>query len=157
MIKRNRNRLTAIVVAFALFGFAVAAIAGGVVKKHNHHGGHSKVSKAEFKKDGNHALEKNGKHAVSVDTKNGKITKFHAKHDTKGEVAVKKYKSHKKMAMLDNDANASEGIPTQQVDEGTVWIAYAYVDDDGNEEYYWYEAEEIFDGDTGAVDYVPLS
>ena len=147
--------------SFAVVILAVCCLVAGVfaatVKKHNHHGGHSKVSKAEFKKDGNHPLEKNGKHAVSVDTKNGKITKFHAKHDTKGEVAVKKYKSHKKMAMLDNDADASEGVPTQQVDEGTVWIAYAYVDDDGNEEYYWYEAEEIYDGDTGAVDYVPLS
>jgi hypothetical protein len=154
LIPKRRVSLAVVVLAVCCF---VAGAYATAVKKHDHHGGHSKVSKAEFKKDGNHPIEKNGKHAVSVDTKNGKITKFHAKHDTKGEVAIKKYKSHKKMAMLDNDADASEGVPTQQVDEGTVWIAYAYVDDDGNEEYYWYEAEEIYDGDTGAVDYVPLS
>jgi|HubBroStandDraft_6_1064221.scaffolds.fasta_scaffold119477_2 hypothetical protein len=151
-----KRRLTSVLAVLAVCCLIAGAIAAPV-KKHNHHGGHTKVSKAEFKKDGNHPLEKNGKHAVSVDTKNGKITKFHAKHDTKGEVAVKKYKSHKKMAMLDNDSDPSEGVPTQQVDEGTVWIAYAYVDDDGNEEYYWYEAEEIYDADSGAVDYVPLS
>jgi hypothetical protein len=156
MSPNHKRRLSVAVVILAVCCLVAGAYAT-VVKKHDHHGGHAKVSKAEFKKDGNHPIEKNGKHSVSVDTKNGKITKFHAKHDTKGEVAIKKYKSHKKMAMLDNDANASEGVPTQQVDEGTVWIAYAYVDDDGNEEYYWYEAEEIYDGDTGAVDYVPLS
>jgi hypothetical protein len=40
---------------------------------------------------------------------------------------------------------------------GTVYIGYSYVDDDGNEEIYWFPAEEIVDGDTGAVEYVPLS
>jgi hypothetical protein len=155
MIPSHKRRISFAVVAVAVCCLIAGAFAAAPVKKHDHHGGHSKVSKAEFKKDGNHPLEKNGKHAVSVDTKNGKITKFHAKHDTKGEVAVKKYRSHKKMAEL--EGNASDGIPAQQVDEGTVWVAYAYVDDDGNEEYYWYEAEEIYDGDTGCVDYVPLS
>jgi hypothetical protein len=151
---QTKRRLSFALAILATLCFAVVAFAAAV-KKHNHHGGHEKVAKAEFKKDGSHSLGKNGKHSVSVDTKNGKITKFHAKHDTKGEVAVKKYKSHKKMAFLEGDS--TEGTPAQQVDEGTVWVAYAYVDDDGNEEYYWYEAEEIYDADTGATDYVPLS
>jgi hypothetical protein len=154
MINVNKKRLTLAVAILAVLCFVAAAVAANV-KKHNHHGGHDKVSKTDLKKDGNHSIGKVGKHSVSIDTKGGKITKFHAKHDTKGEVAVKKYRSHKKMAEL--EGNASDGIPAQQVDEGTVWVAYAYVDDDGNEEYYWYEAEEIYDGDTGCVDYVPLS
>ena len=152
-IKRRLTLGLALLAMLSFIGFAVAKTAA--VKTHNHHGGHEKVSKEEHKKDGNHTIGKVGKHTVSVDTKGGKITKFHAKHETKGEVAVKKYKSHKKMAFLDGDS--TDGVPAQQVDEGTVWIAYAYVDDEGNEEYYWYEAEEIYDGDTGAIDYVPLS
>jgi hypothetical protein len=154
MINVNKKRLTLAVAILGVLCLVAAAVAANV-KAHNHHGGHDKVSKADMKKDGSHSLGKVGKHSVSIDTKGGKITKFHAKHDTKGEVAVKKYRSHKKMAQL--DGNASDGIPAQQVDEGTVWVAYAYVDDDGNEEYYWYAAEEIYDGDTGCVDYVPLS
>jgi hypothetical protein len=154
-MKMIQRRLTHVVAFLAVLCVASFAIAGAV-KKQNHHGGHEKVSKADLKKDGNHSIGKVGKHSVSIDTKGGKITKFHAKHDTKGEVAVKKYKSHKKVAELDGFEN-NDGQPAQQVDEGTVWVAYAYVDDDGNEEYYWYEAEEIYDADSGAVDYVPLS
>jgi hypothetical protein len=48
-------------------------------------------------------------------------------------------------------------VLTQDMDMGTVYIGYSYVDDDGNEEIYWFPAEEILDGDTGAVEYVPLS
>jgi hypothetical protein len=33
----------------------------------------------------------------------------------------------------------------------------SYIDDDGNEEIYWFPAEEVVDGDTGGVEYVPLS
>ncbi len=39
---------------------------------------------------------------------------------------------------------------------GTVWIGYAYIDDYGYEEIYWYPYEMIYDGNTGAVEYVPL-
>jgi len=149
-----KHRLTFAVGIFAVLCWVSAAIAGPV-KKHNHHSGHA-LAADKMKQEGNHVLEKRGKHTVSVDIKKGKIAGFHAKHDTKGEVAVKKYKSHKKMAMIDGDA--SDSVPAQGgTDMGTVWIAYAYVDEDGNEEYYWYPAEEIYDGDTGAVDYIPLS
>jgi hypothetical protein len=33
----------------------------------------------------------------------------------------------------------------------------SYVDDEGNEEIYWFPVEEIYDGDTGAVEYVPIN
>jgi hypothetical protein len=45
----------------------------------------------------------------------------------------------------------------QDTDMGTVYIGYSYIDDDGNEEIYWFPAEEIVDGDTGAVEYIPLN
>jgi hypothetical protein len=51
---------------------------------------------------------------------------------------------------------ASFALP-QDMDMGTVYIGYSYIDDDGNEEIYWFPAEEIVDGDTGAVEYIPLS
>jgi hypothetical protein len=141
------------ILVVAMFGLVMTAWAGGKVKKHNHHSGHDLAS-AKMKKDGTHQLHKNGKHSVSADVKNGKIAGFHVKHDTKGDVAVKKYKSKKKMASLEGSSDVQ---PADTIDAGTVWIAYAYVDDDGNEEYYWFPYEEILDGDTGAVDYVPLS
>jgi hypothetical protein len=153
MILGNRKRLTAIVVTFALFGFAVAAIAGGVVKKHNHHSGHELVA-SKLKTEGTHQIDRKGKHTVSAEVKKGKIAGIHVKHDTKGDVAVKKYKTHKKMASLEGAPSETQPADT---DMGEVYIGYAYVDDDGNEEYYWFPYEEILDGDTGAVEYVPLS
>jgi hypothetical protein len=146
-----------------MVGLAAIATAAKV-KKHNHHGGHDLVA-AKLKTDGTHQIHKNGKHTVSATVKGGKIAGFHVKHDTKGDVAVKKYKSKKKMAWLDGqpsetqpaDVGANGAQPLDSVDMGTVWIAYAYVDEDGNEEYYWFPYDEIYDGDTGAVEYVPLS
>lgn len=151
MIKKRR---LAVLVMFAVAMFAVVAFAGGKVKKHNHHSGHSMVA-SKLKTDGTHQIHKNGKHTVTADVKGGKIAGFHVKHDTKGDVAVKKYKTHKKMALI--DVPGPDVIQTADTDMGTVWIGYAFVDDDGNEEYYWFPYEEILDGDTGAVDYVPLS
>jgi hypothetical protein len=38
---------------------------------------------------------------------------------------------------------------------GTVWIGYAYVDEYGDEEIYWFPYDLILDGDTGAIEYIP--
>jgi hypothetical protein len=145
------GRVAALSALLVMFLFTAGAMAK--VVKHNHNSGSSKAAAHLKKADGNYALEKKGKHSVSLDVKNHKVAGMKVKHDTKGDVAVKKYKSNKKMAEL--DGAPSEGTPAQ-ADMGTVWIAYAYVDDDGNEEYYWYQAEEILDP-SGAIDYVPLS
>ena len=48
-------------------------------------------------------------------------------------------------------------VPAQMEDMGTVYIGYAYIDDDGNEEIYWFPYDMIVDGDTGAVEYVAES
>lgn len=45
----------------------------------------------------------------------------------------------------------------QDQDLGTVYIRYSCIDDDRNEEIYWFPEEMILDGDTGAVEYVPES
>ncbi len=150
----NGKRRLAVLVMFAVAMMAVVAFAAGKVKKHHHHSGHAMLG-AKLKTNGTHQIHKNGKHTVSAEVKNGKVAAIHVKHDTKGDVPVKKYKTNKKMALIDTPP--SEAQPADTIDNGTVWIGYAYVDDEGNEEYYWFPYEEILDGDTGAVEYVPLS
>ncbi len=153
----NRNRvLAAIVIVFSLLAIGNVAFAV-VAKKQNHHDGHRLVA-AKLKADGHHDIEKKGHYTASVESKGGKISAFHVAHDTKGQIAVKKYKTHKKMVQATGAhlTYAAFALP-QDTDLGTVEIGYSYVDDDGNEEIYWFPAEEILDGDTGAVEYVPLS
>ncbi len=153
----SMRRLTMVVITFAMFLLAAVAFAAGPVKKHEHKSGHALLG-ANLKTDGTKQIERHGKHSVSADVKGGKIAGFHVQHDTKGSVPVKKYKTHRKMALLDGARSDSAPVDTQlQADLGTEWVAYAYVDDDGNEEYYWFAYEEILDGDTGAIDYVPLN
>jgi len=38
---------------------------------------------------------------------------------------------------------------------GREWIGYSYVDDYGYEEIYWFPYDVIYDGDTGAIEWVP--
>lgn len=151
----NRNRVLAAAVigllAIGNMAFAVAA------KKQNHHDGHQLVA-AKLKADGHHDLEKKGHYTASVESKRGKIAAFHVVHDTKGNIPVKKYKTNKKMVQATGShlTYAAFALP-QDTDMGTVEIGYSYIDDNGNEEIYWFPAEEILDGDTGAVEYVPLN
>jgi hypothetical protein len=137
--------------AIANLAFAVAA------KKQNHHDGHRMVA-AKIKTDGHHNIDRKGHYTASVDSKGGKIAAFHVVHDTKGAIPVKKYKTNRKMVQATGShfTYAALALP-QDTDMGTVEIGYSYVDDYGNEEIYWFPAEEILDGDTGAVDYVPLN
>lgn len=69
--------------------------------KANHHDG-GKLVGAKLKTNGKHALHKKGPHSVSLDVKNGKIAGMRVKHDAKGELPVRKYKTKKKMAQADN-------------------------------------------------------
>jgi hypothetical protein len=153
----NRNRvLAAIVTMCSLLAIGNVAFAAAA-KKQNHHDGHRLVA-AKLKTDGHHDIEKRGHYTASVESKGGKIAAFHVVHDTKGAIPVKKYKTNKKMVQATGShlTYASFTLP-QDTDMGTVYIGYSYIDDDGNEEIYWFPAEEVVDGDTGAVEYVPLS
>jgi hypothetical protein len=154
-MKMNRV-LAAVVIMVSLLAIGDVAFAVAA-KKQNHHDGHQLVA-AKLKTDGHHAIEKRGHYTASVESKGGKIAAFHVVHDTKGAIPVKKYKTNKKMAQATGShlTYASFAL-TQDTDMGTVEIGYSYIDDDGNEEIYWFPAEEIVDGDTGAVEYVPLS
>ena len=153
----NMNRvLAAIVIVFSLFAIGIFAFAAAA-KKQNHHDGRQLVA-AKLKTDGHHDIDKKGHYSASVESKGGKIAAFHVVHDTKGQISVKKYKTNKKMVQATGAhlTYASFAL-AQYTDMGTVYIGYSYIDDDGNEEIYWFPEEEILDGDTGAVEYVPLS
>jgi hypothetical protein len=152
----GRLSVFTLVAAFALSIGANAALAVPVKAQH-HHDAKGLVSD-KLKTDGHHDIDRKGKYTTSVDVKGGKIAALHVKHSEKGNIAVRKYKTHKKMARNDGAHLMYASLRTAQMqDLGTEYVGYSYVDDEGNEEIYWFPVEEIYDGDTGAVEYVPLS
>ena len=120
--------------------------------KHKHKNGKDVLGE-KIKTNGKHKIAQNGAHAITVDVKDGKIMAFKVKHDKKGDVAVKKYKTSKKMAALDTPQSPFVRV---QYNVGTTWIGYSYIDDWGDEEIYWYPYDMIWDADTGAVEYVAV-
>jgi hypothetical protein len=153
---KSHRILSAAVVTLTLFAIGGVAFAVAA-KRQNHHDG-AKLVAAKLKTDGHHDIDKKGHYTASVESKGGKIAAFHVVHDTKGNIPVKKYKTNKKMVQARDShlTYAAFALP-QGEDMGTVEIGYSYIDDDGNEEIYWFPAEEILDPDTGAVEYVPLN
>jgi hypothetical protein len=154
-MKLNRA-LPAIVTVLSMLTIGSVAVKAAA-KKQNHHDGKRLVA-AKIKTDGHHDIDKKGHYTASVESKGGKIAAFHVVHDTKGDIPVKKYKTNKKMVQAKGShlTYASFALP-QEMDMGTVYIGYSYIDDYGNEEIYWFPAEMIEDPDTGAVEYVPLN
>jgi hypothetical protein len=146
----RRLLITSLAVS-GLAGFAPTSFAKG---KRAHHNG-AKMVKDKLKTNGHHEIDKNGPHTVSVDVKDGKIAGFHVKHATKGELPVKKYKTKQKMARADGFQQVSY-MQVQDTYLGTTYIGYSYYDDYGDEQIYWYPYDMILDGDTGAVEYVPV-
>jgi hypothetical protein len=154
------TRLTSFVPAIwaGICVLALCNAAPAVVAKAQHHHDAKQLVGDKLKQDGHHEIDQKGKYHTSVEVKNGKIASLHVKHSEKGDIPVKKYKTHHKMA-----SNSAPHLMyasfrlAQMQDLGTEYIGYSYVDDEGNEEIYWFPAEVIYDGDTGATEYVPLS
>jgi hypothetical protein len=114
--------------------------------------------------NGEHVIDKHGKHTATAQVVDGKIAGVKVKHSEKGDVAVRKVKSSKKMAQADGikvaqaDALQPVALMTVQAqDLGTTYIGYSYIDDNGDEVVYWFPYDMILDGDTGAVTYVPVA
>ena len=126
----------------------------GAKQHHNHHDGKQLVAE-KIKHDGRHEIDRKGAYTAAVDVKNGKIAGMHVKHDTKGEIPVKKYKTNKDMAKESGGFKTTAFIQTQAQYLGTTYIGYSYIDDFGNVEIYWFPYDMILDGDTGAVEYIP--
>jgi hypothetical protein len=153
-----RSKENVLLTAIAVCALAFVGAAQAVPVKAQHHHDAKALVGDKLKTDGHKDIDHKGKYTASVDVKGGKIAAFHVKHSEKGDIAVKKYKTHKKMAQSTSAhlMYASYRL-TQMEDLGTEYIGYSYVDEYGNEEIYWFPVEEIYDGDTGATEYVALS
>jgi hypothetical protein len=124
-------------------------------KKAKHQNGKNLVGD-KVKKNGKHKFHVNGKHSAFVNVADGKIRGINVTHAEKGDVPVKKYKTRQKMAQASTGGMQPVSmVPVQLEHMGTTWIGYAYIDDWGDEVIYWFPYDMIYDGDTGAVEYVP--
>jgi hypothetical protein len=164
MVRAHRYLVSilAVIGLIAMVGFAAAQGKGkGKGKgRHNHFSGQQLLGE-KIKTNGNHVIHKVGKHTVSVTVKDGKVAGVNVKHSEKGDVPVTKYKTTKKMATRMGGSNgislvSYSSMEAQSQDLGMTYIGYAYTDDYGNENIYWFPYEMIYDGDTGAIEYVPL-
>ena len=156
------RRLVLSVIASA--GLVAAAAPAFAKKKHEHQSGKDLLGE-KIKKNGKHVLHKKGKHTVSVDVKDGKIADMTVAHETKGNVPVKKYKTNKKMAAVDNKRVAGiDGFHqvayneyAQAYSTGMTYIGYAYIDDYGDEQIYWWPYDVVYDPWTGTTEYIPYA
>ncbi len=146
----------------ALLGMSAFISGAGAADKGNgkgkgkaHHQNGKQLLGDKLKTNGKHELHKKGPHTATVEVKDGKIVGVTVKHAKNGAVAVTKYKTSKKLAHTDGLQLASLQLAQVQ-NLGTVYIGYAYVDEYGDEEIYWFPYDMIYDGDTGAVEYVPV-
>ena len=124
-------------------------------KQHKHQNGKDLVGD-KIKKNGTHKIHEHGKHTATVDVRDGKIVGVKVKHAEKGDVPVKKYKTAKKMADDPTNGIRPASLTAQAQYLGVAWIGYAYIDDWGDEVIYWFPYDMIYDGDTGAVEYIPI-
>jgi hypothetical protein len=146
--------------ALALIG-AVAFISTAFAK-HQHHEGQQLLG-SKINTTGKHDVHRVGEHTVSIHVENKKIARVTVAHRTKGNVAVKKYKTSKKMAQgyeldipIEHAGTLVQPASYQVVQSAVVYIGYAF--SDGIDEYiYWFPAEMVVDPFTGAVEYVPLT
>jgi hypothetical protein len=153
-MNRTKRLLTLLVVVLGVFALAGA---GFTAPKANHHDGKQLLGD-KIKDNGHHELHKNGKYTVGVEVKNGKVAGVNVKGPKGEDLPVKKYKSNKNMAMGEMIGNQRASfLLVQDQYLGTVWIGFAYYDEYGNEEIYWFPYDMILDGITGAIDYVPAS
>jgi hypothetical protein len=110
----------------------------------------------KIKTNGNHVLDKKGDYTTSVEVKDGKIAGVHVKHAKNGDVPVIKYKTHTKVVQNDRPHYVYASLRLAQDQYlGTEYIGYAYVDEYGYVEIYWFPYDIILDGDTGAIEYIP--
>jgi hypothetical protein len=149
-MNRMQRLLTAIFVILGLFALADAAVAAD--KAHHQNG--QKLLGDKIKTNGHHVIQKKGNYTTSVEVKDGKVAGVHVKHAKNGNVPVKKYKTNKNMAEAGGHQFTSFLLDQDQY-LGTVWIGYAYIDEYGYEEIFWFPYDMILDGYTGAVEYVP--
>ncbi len=150
------HRLMTVVAAISL-----AAFAGTALAKHQHHDG-QKILGNKINSNGKHELHKAGEHTVHVQVADKKVVGVTVTHRTKGNVAVKKYKTSKKVVQINEfrsaagDLNSLVQPATYKLAQTILYIGYSFTD--GIDEYiYWFPVEMVVDPYTGAVEYIPLA
>ncbi len=150
----DRRTVLALVGSIAFVDTAFAA--------HNHNNG-AQLLGNRLNTNGTHEIHKVGEHSVSVQIQNKKVAGVSVTHRTKGNVAVKKYKTTRKMAQgsdidapVETTGSLLQPAGYQVAQSGVVYIGYSF-SDGVNEYIYWFPAEMVVDPFTGAVDYVPLT
>jgi hypothetical protein len=142
--------------------FTMATLVGAMTvvssayAKHQHHNAQQLLGD-KISTNGKHDIHKVGDHTVSVQVQNKKISGVTVTHRTKGNVAVKKYKTSKKMAQAPlEDSTLVHFVSYNVAQVATVYIGYSF--SDGIDEYiYWVPADVVVDPFTGAVEYVPAA
>jgi len=105
-----------------------------------------------IKKNGAHAIQDHGRYSASVNVSEGKITGMKVKHADRGSVPVTKYKTTTNMAQ---GKMSGAHLFTRSQNTGTMWSGYGYIDDWGDEYFYWFPYAMIDDGDARAIEYYP--
>ena len=157
---RNFRLLWITLVVASTVAVVGPAYAKAKAHQRQHHSG-QRLLGDKIHANGTHVIDKVGKNTVSAVVKNGKVAGVKVKHSEKGDVLVKKYKTKttEKLGQAGGTAVTFASYdPTQlaQTDDlGWTWIGYSFIDDYGDEQIYWFPYDMIYDGDSGAVLYVP--
>ena len=138
----TRRATIGLLVSAALISNAAAE--PSAKKKQQHHKNGHGLAKGILKQNGRHQIDKAGQASVSADVNNGKVTAMSASHPQKGNLPVRKVKSRKKMAEVDLPrVRLAANAEAIQLAQGEVYY-YAWVFDDGVDEYYyWYPVEVV--------------
>lgn len=145
MNRRVVVSLVAMASAIATSGIALAQQEKKVKKdKKKNHKDARAILGEKLKQNGRHKIDKAGRIDVSANVSNGKITSLTATDPGKGNLAVRKVKSRKKLA---------EGTPGvilagMKVAQYTDYY-YGYWFDDGEDDwYYWFTVDVIIVDDS---------
>ena len=141
--------MTAMTCSLMLVGAGVAFAKGS----HKHQAGLQLLG-SKVNTDGKHEIHKVAGHTVHAHVSNKKIAKVTVT-GPKGDVAVKKYKSSKKMASLGSSHEFIVKISTNETAQAASdYIGYAFTDPVTGDTYiYWYPADVVLDP-SGAEIYV---
>lgn len=123
-------------------------------KGHKHRAGKDLLGQ-KIKQNGKHKIDAKEKFSTFVNVSGGKVTGVNVTHAERGDVPVTKYKTTKKMARGPSSGVLRVSTQVQYEYIDTVWIGYAYIDDYGYEEIYWFPADMVQDWETGAILFVP--
>jgi hypothetical protein len=143
--------MTAMACSLMLVSAGVAFAKGS----HKHQAGLQLLG-SKINTDGKHEIHKVAGHTVHAHVSNKKIAKVTVT-GPQGDVAVKKYKSSKKMASLGSSHEVIVKISINEIAQAASdYIGYAFTDPVTGDTYiYWYPADVVLDP-SGAEVYVSV-